>query len=49
MGMVAMTRILEAGRRRAEQPGGYKIDDFSQLDGLKVAIKVGIEEGDRGP
>lgn len=49
MGMVAVTRILEAGRNAGpHNPDGYKIDDFSQLNGLKVAIKVGVEEGSGG-
>lgn len=49
MGLVAVTRILETGRNAGpHNPDGYKLDDFSQLDGLKVAIKVGVEEGSGG-
>lgn len=49
MGQIAVTRILEAGRKAGPlNPAGYQITDFSQLDGLKVAIKVGVEEGRDG-
>ena len=49
MGLVAITRILEAGRNAGpNNPAGYKIADYSQLNGLRVAIKVGIEKGQDG-
>lgn len=49
MGMIAVTRMLEAARGAGpNNPGAYKLDDFSQLSGLRVPIKVGIEEGTDG-
>lgn len=53
MGMVAITRILEAGRGAGpNNPAGYQLAEypggFQALDGLKVAIKVGIENGTDG-
>lgn len=48
-GLVAITRILEAGRGAGpNNAAGYQISDFQQLDGLKVAIKVGVEPGSDG-
>ena len=48
-GLVAVTRILEAGRGAGPaNPDGYKIDNYEQLSGLRVAVKVGIEEGKDG-
>lgn len=49
MGMVAITRILEAGRGAGpNNPAGYQLADFSQLSGLRVPIKIGIEKGTDG-
>lgn len=49
MGMIAVTRILEAGRGAGpNNMAAYQLTDFSQLDGLKVAIKIGVEEGKDG-
>jgi hypothetical protein len=49
MGMVAVSRILEAGRGAGpNNPAAYQLEDFSQLSGLRVPIKVGIEEGNDG-
>lgn len=48
MGMVAITRILECAGAGPNNPGGYKLDDFRQLSGKKVAIKIKIEEGSGG-
>lgn len=49
MGMVAITRILEAGRGAGpNNPAGYQINQYSDLTGLRVAIKVGIEPGTNG-
>ena len=48
-GLVAVTRILETGRAAGpNNPDGYKIDNYEQLGGLRVAVKVGIEEGTDG-
>jgi hypothetical protein len=49
MGMTSITRILEAARGAGpNNPDGYKLDNFSQLDGLRVPIKIGIEKGTDG-
>lgn len=49
MGMVAITRILEAGRGAGpNNTAAYQLQDFSQLSSLRVAIKVGIEKGTDG-
>lgn len=49
MGLVAITRILECGRGAGPQnPAGYQINGFEQLGGLKVGIKIGVEEGKDG-
>lgn len=49
MGSIAITRILEAGRGAGpNNPDGYKIANYEQLSGLRVAIKVGIEPGTNG-
>lgn len=49
MGMIAVTRILEAGRNAGpHNPAGYKINSFQELDGLRVPVKIGIEEGTGG-
>jgi hypothetical protein len=49
MGLIAITRILEAGRGAGpNNPAGYQIPDYSALSGLKVGIKIGIEEGTGG-
>lgn len=49
MGMVAITRICEAARGASpDNPAGYKLDNFQQLNGLRVPIKIGIEEGEGG-
>lgn len=49
MGMLAITRILETGRNAGpHNPAGYQLNDFSELSGLRVAIKIGVEEGTGG-
>lgn len=49
MGMVAISRILEAGRGAGpNNPGGYKIDNYGQLSGLRVPIKIRIQKGKDG-
>lgn len=49
MGLVAITRILESGRGAGpNNPDGYKIQGFEQLGGLRVPVKIGIEEGKDG-
>lgn len=49
MGMIAITRILEAGKGAGpNNPAGYKLDKYEQLTGLRVAIKIGIEKGTGG-
>lgn len=49
MGQIAITRILEAGRGAGpNNPNAYKLDDYSQLSGLRVPVKVGVEEGTDG-
>lgn len=49
MGLVAITRILESGRGAGpNNPDGYKIQGFEQLGGLRVPVKIGIEEGQNG-
>lgn len=49
MGTIAITRILEAGRGAGpNNPGGYVIEQYSQLSGLRVAIKTGVELGTGG-
>jgi hypothetical protein len=49
MGMVAVTRILEAGKGAGpNNPAGYQLADFAQLSGLRVPIKVGVENGTDG-
>jgi hypothetical protein len=49
MGMIAVTRILEAARNAGpHNPAGYQLADFTQLSGARVPIKVGIEEGTDG-
>lgn len=48
-GMVAVTRILEAGRQAGpHNPAGYQIADYSALNGLRVPVKIGIEAGKDG-
>lgn len=49
MGMVAISRICEAARQAGpNNPAGYQISDYSQLNGLRVPIKVGVEAGTGG-
>lgn len=49
MGTIAITRILEAGRGAGpNNPSGYQINSYQDLDGLKVPIKVGVEPGTGG-
>jgi hypothetical protein len=49
MGNVAITRILEAGRGAGpNNPAGYQINAYTELTGLRVPIKIGIEEGTGG-
>lgn len=57
MGMADITRILEAGRW-ATNPnfdqgvfagqGGYSINAFPEIDGLRVAVKIKVEKGTEG-
>lgn len=49
MGMVAISRILESGRGAGpSNPGGYKLASYEQLNGLRVAIRIGISKGKDG-
>ena len=49
MGMLAITRMLECGRNAGpNNPDGYKINAYEDLNGLRVAIKIGIEPGSDG-
>lgn len=49
MGMIAITRMLEAGRNAGpHNQAGYQITDYQLLDGLRVAVKIGIEKGTGG-
>lgn len=48
MGTIAITRILECRGAGPNNPAGYKIDNFTQLSGARVGIKVGIEPGTDG-
>lgn len=49
MGQVAIARILECGRGAGpNNPGGYVIQSYDQLNGLRVAIKIGIKKGTGG-
>lgn len=49
MGLIAITRILECGRGAGPQnPDGYKINDYGQMSGLRVGIKIGFEKGKDG-
>lgn len=49
MGTIAITRILEAGRGAGPNNlAGYQINSYEQLSGLKVAVKLKIEQGDNG-
>lgn len=49
MGMVAITRMLEAGRGAGpNNQAAYQLQQYKDLSGLRVAIKIGIEEGNGG-
>ncbi|API60579.1 hypothetical protein BSL82_15850 [Tardibacter chloracetimidivorans] len=49
MGLVAISRILESGRGAGpNNPAGYKINQYQDLHGLRVAIKIGISKGKDG-
>lgn len=49
MGSIAITRILECGRGAGpNNPEGYKITSYADLTGLRVAVKLKIEEGTDG-
>lgn len=57
MGMASIKRILETGRWTPQygafdlarfSNGGYALNDYSELNGLRVAIKIGIEKGTSG-
>lgn len=48
MGSIAITRILECRGAGPNNPNGYKIDNYAQLSGARVGIKVGIEAGTNG-
>lgn len=49
MGMLAITRMLECGRNAGpNNPAGYQLNNFDELNGLRVAIKIGVEKGKDG-
>jgi len=49
MGMAAVARMLESGRGAGPNNApAYNINDFTDLSGLRVAIKVKIEKGTGG-
>lgn len=52
MGMIAITRILECGKGAGpNNKGGYVVNDtktWAELNGLRVAIKIGVETGTNG-
>ncbi len=49
MGRASIRAILEAGNNASTtNPTGYQISKFQDLNGLKVAIEIGIEEGTDG-
>lgn len=48
MGMVAISRILEAARGAHLNPQLYRLNDFAELNGLRCAIRVGISKGTGG-
>jgi hypothetical protein len=49
MGLIAITRILEAGRGAGpNNMAGYQLADYSQLSGLRVPIKIKVEKGTGG-
>lgn len=49
MGMMAITRMLEAGKNAGPiNQAGYNLPDYGLLDGLRVAVKVGVEKGTGG-
>jgi hypothetical protein len=57
MGMVDFPRILEAGRWGTNGPfdvavfgnqGGYLLNAMEEMNGLRVAIKIGVEKGSDG-
>lgn len=57
MGLADITRILEAGRWALNpnfdqglfaSQGGYTINAFPEIDGLRVAVKIKVEKGTEG-
>lgn len=49
MGLIAVTRMLEAGRGAGpNNPAGYQIGSYDQLNGLRVAVKIGVQKGTGG-
>lgn len=49
MGMLAITRMLECGKQAGpNNPAAYKLNAFEELNGLRIAIKIGIEKGTDG-
>lgn len=49
MGMRSIARILEAGRGAGpSNTAAYQLTDYSQLSGLRVGIKIGVEKGKDG-
>ena len=46
-GRAAIRAILEVGRGAniTSNPGGYRINHYGDLDGLKVAVKIKVEKG----
>lgn len=46
MGIADLAKILEVGRNaRPDSPESYSINDWSELVGLRCAVKIGIEKG----
>jgi hypothetical protein len=46
-GRAAIRAILEVGKGAniTSNPGGYRINHYGELDGLKVAVKIKVEKG----
>ncbi len=48
-GRAAIRAMLESGKNAGQSnPNAYKIESFAELHGLRVAIKIGVEEGSNG-
>lgn len=49
MGMVAISRILEAACNAGpHNPAGYSLRDYSDLSGLRVPVRIGVQKGQNG-